>query len=212
MRRIDALALCLGLLLAGCKFVPTASKAGNEGGGAKFDPDKTVADIWEPKVIPYLTAKAGSFTDVRSLAKSNPEAAGQKYGYKEKQGTSPWTVIVRIEGKIIAANTESRASSIDVDADGDGAADARIQIGPVMRGTALRDALDFVSFNDFTNQIDFAQFGKAFNTYVDKTITSKLPRDGLIGKSVKIMGAYPLGSPNELPLVTPATLELAASP
>jgi len=205
--------LCLALLVAGCKFVPTASKNGgaNEAGAATFDADKIVAQIWEPKVIPYLTAKAGNFSDVRALAKTSAEAAGQKYGYKEKQGTTPWTVVVRIEGKIIAANTESRAGTIDVDADADGTADARIQIGPVMRGTALRDALDFVSFNDFTNQIDFAQFGKAFNVHVDKTLTSKLPRDRLIGRSVKVMGAYPLGAPNELPLVTPATLELAGS-
>ena len=33
-----------------------------------------------------------------------------------------------------------------------------VQIGPAMRGTAIRDALDFVSFNDFTNQIDFARY------------------------------------------------------
>ena len=32
----------------------------------------------------------------------------------------------------------------------------RVQIGPAIRGTALRDTLDFVDFNDFTNQIDFA--------------------------------------------------------
>ena len=58
-----------------------------------------------------------------------------------------------------------------------------MQIGPAMRGTALRDALDFVDFNAFTNQIDFAQFGKSFNTYANKTVLSKLPRDGLDGKT-----------------------------
>ena len=77
---------------------------------------------------------------------------------------------MRVEGKIVAANTQSRAATIDVDVDGDGKADARVQIGPAMRGTALRDSLDFVQFNEFTNQIDFAQFGKAFNAYADKTV------------------------------------------
>ena len=54
----------------------------------------------------------------------------------------------------------------------------RVQIGPAMRGTALRDALDFVDFNAFKNQIDFAQFGKSFNTYANTTVLSKLPREG----------------------------------
>ena len=74
----------------------------------------------------------------------------------------------RLEGKIVASNTQSRAATIDVDVDGDGKADLRAQIGPAMRGTALRDALDFVDFNSFKNQIDFAQFGKSFNTYVER--------------------------------------------
>ena len=66
--------------------------------------------------------------------------------------------MVKFDGVIVAADTESRASTISVDATGQGKADAIVQIGPAMRGTAIRDALDFVSFNDFTNQIDFARY------------------------------------------------------
>ena len=69
-----------------------------------------------------------------------------------------------------------------------------MQIGPAMRGTAIRDALDFVSFNDFTNQIDFARFGKAFNPTVNRTVLEKLPRDNLIGRKVTVIGAYALGA------------------
>jgi predicted lipoprotein len=203
------LVICAFLLLAGCKFIET-KKQGEHGGGNAFDPEKMVAEMWDTKVIPYLRGKAGDFKDVRTLEKASPEEAGQKYGYKEKQGTTPWTVAVTLAGKIAATNVQSRAGTIDVDVDADGKADARVQIGPVMRGTALRDALDFVSFNDFTNQIDYAQFGKAFNTHVDKTITSKLPRDALTGKGVTILGVYPFGPASQLPLVTPA--ELALSP
>ena len=206
------LALAAGLGLGACKILPTPSAQGGEGNASGFNPDKMVEDIWASKVIPYLQQKAGPFAEVHALAKTDQAAAGAKYGNPKKQANSPWTFAVRVEGKIIAANTQSRAGTIDIDVDGDGKADARVQIGPAVRGTALRDSLDFVQFNDFTNQIDFAQFGKAFNTYVDKTLTSKLPREGLTGKSVKILGAYSLGSPNELPLITPATLEFAASP
>jgi predicted lipoprotein len=87
-----------------------------------------------------------------------------------------------------------------------------VQIGPVIRGTVLRDSLDFVSFNAFTNQTDFAQFGKAFNVHVDRNALSKLPREGLVGRSVTVVGAFPPPKANELPLVTPALITLGPTP
>ena len=84
-------------------------------------------------------------------------------------------------------------------------------IGPAMRGTALRDSLDFVDFNSFKNQIDFAQFGKSFNTYANAAVLSKLPREGLDGKQVKLLGAYVPASGSDLPLMTPAEAEIGSA-
>lgn len=202
------------LALAGCKFVPTAEKHKTASQNSAQAPDKgfdaKVAEIWDSKVIPYATAKAGPFVEVRDALARDPEAAGGKYGFREKAGSSPWTVLAKVDGRVVAANTESRAASLDVDADGDGKADLRIQIGPVFRGTAIRDSLDFVNFNAFTNQIDFAQFGKAFNTHVDKTVTSKLDRAGVVGKTVKALVAYPVPPAGEMPLAVPLAIELGA--
>jgi predicted lipoprotein len=205
------LAVSVGISLTACKILPTPS-AENGGNTPAFNADKMVGDVWAAKVVPYLQQKAGPFPEVHALAKADPAAAGGKYGNPKKQANSPWTFAVRLEGKIVAANTQSRAATMDVDVDGDGKADARVQIGPAMRGTALRDSLDFIQFNDFTNQIDFAQFGKAFNTYADKTVLSKLPRDALEGRSVRVVGAYVMGNGQGLPLVTPAEVEIEPKP
>ncbi|WP_027167579.1 DUF2291 family protein [Mesorhizobium sp. WSM3224] len=207
------LAALAGLSLSACKILPTpSSQSGDGDNSSAFNPDKMVEEIWAPKVIPYLRQKAGPFAEVHALAKTDPAAAGAKYGNPKKQANSPWTFAVRVEGKIVAANTQSRAATIDVDGDGDGNADARVQIGPAMRGTAIRDSLDFVQFNDFTNQIDFAQFGKAFNAHADKTVLSKLPRDGLEGRTAKMLGAYTIEGGQDLPLVTPAEAEIGPKP
>ena len=171
-----------------------------------------VEDIWASKVIPYLNQKAGPFAEVDALAKSDAKAAGEKYGNPRKQANSPWTYAARVEGRIVAANTQSRAGSIDVDVDGDGKADVRAQIGPALRGTALRDVLDFVNFNEFTNQIDFAQYGKSFNTYSDRTVLSKLPREALEGRTARLLGAYVPASGTDLPLLTPAEAEIGPAP
>jgi predicted lipoprotein len=200
------------LVLAGCKFVPTAEKQTKASVNSAQAPDKAfdakVAELWDAKVIPYASAKAGALPDVLAAIKTDADAAGAEFGYKEKGGSSPFTFLARIEGKVVEGNTQSRAATLDVDADGDDKADARVQIGPVIRGTAIRDSLDFVNFNDFTNQIDFAQFGKAFNTHVNSGTLEKLPRDSLLGKTVLVLGAFPLPQGSELPLVTPITIEI----
>jgi predicted lipoprotein len=196
--------------LAGCKILPTLTEEEKAAAAAAeaFNPDRMVEETWTPKVLPYLEGKAGTFQQVSQLAASDAKAAGEKYGNPRKQANSPWTYVARVEGKIVASNTQSRAATIDVDVDGDGKADVRAQIGPAMRGTALRDSLDFVDFNSFKNQIDFAQFGKSFNTYANSNVLSKLPREGLDGKTVKLLGAYVPGSGSDLPLMTPAQAEI----
>jgi predicted lipoprotein len=199
--------------LGGCKLLPTPTEESKAAAAAEaFNPDKMVEDMWAPKVLPYLEGKAGRFQDVSALAKADANAAGAKYGNPKKQANSPWTYVVTVDGRIVASNTQSRSASIDVDVDGDGKADVRAQIGPAIRGTMLRDALDFVDFNSFTNQIDFAQFGKSFNTYVNANVLAKLPRDGLDGKQAKLLGAYVPASGNDLPLLTPAEAEIGQAP
>jgi predicted lipoprotein len=199
--------------LAGCKILPTPTEEDKAAAAAEaFNPDRMVEEMWAPKVLPYLEGKAGAFQEVSQLAASDAKAAGEKYGNPRKQANSPWTYIAKAEGKIVASNTQSRAASVDVDVDGDGKADLRAQIGPAMRGTALRDALDFVDFNSFKNQIDFAQFGKSFNTYANTTVLSKLPREQLDGRTAKLLGAYVPGSGSDLPLMTPAQAEFGPAP
>ncbi|WP_026616635.1 DUF2291 family protein [Ensifer aridi] len=210
MRNLKAAAVLVlagAMALSSCKIIktPTSEEAAQAATGG-FAPDRMVAEIWDSKVLPYLDKKAGPFPEVAALAASDPDAAGAKYGHKEKQGSAPWTFATRLSGTIVAAETKSRSAYVEVDADGDGKADARVQIGPAIRGTAIRDSLDFVNFNEFKNQIEWAQYGKAFNTHVNGLVLEKLSRDGLVGKKIEAVGAYPLPAKGQLPLVAPARL------
>ncbi|THD43472.1 MAG: DUF2291 domain-containing protein [Bradyrhizobium sp.] len=216
MRSVQCAAtLCLGVLLASCRLIPTAEvkSMGDTSlmnGAASFDPDKIVASIWAAKVIPYFEQKAGPFVAVIDLAANAPDEAGAKYGYRAKSDGAPWTLMVKIAGTIVAADTDSRAATVGVDARGNGKPDAIVQIGPAMRGTAIRDALDFVSFNDFTNQIDFARFGKSFNTYVNHAALEKLPRSDLLGRKITLIGAFTLDFTGGPPLVTPVEITIGS--
>ncbi|WP_412065250.1 DUF2291 family protein [Rhizobium sp. SYY.PMSO] len=196
--------------LPGCKIVktPTAEeKAAAEAKNA-FDPAARVDAIWQSQAIPSLEKRAGDLKAVLQALAASPDEAGARYGNPRKQSGSPWTYAVKLSGRVVAADTASRAATLDVDVDGDGKADAKVQIGPAIRGTALRDALDFVDFNSFKNQIEWAQFGKAFNEKINAAFLGTLPRDGLAGKTVTVTGAFPQPMSGQLPLVTPSALTL----
>ena len=193
------------LALGGCKFVKTEDEQKQAAAGA-FNPDRLVADIWDSQVVPYLEGRAGAFEEVSALAASDLSAAAGKYGHKEKQGNAPWTFAAKVDGVIVAEETKSRAAYVDVDVDGDKKADVRVSIGPAIRGTAIRDSLDFVNFNAFKNQIEWAQYGKSFNTHVNGLLLEKLPREGLTGKTIKAIGAYPLPAKGQLPQFVPVTI------
>ncbi len=110
---------------------------------------------------------------------------------KKRKG-SPWNFRVKGSGVILAANTESRASTIDIDLfPPDGTTDLVLQIGPVFKDSAIRDSLDFISFTDFTNQLEFARLSNAFNKVVNQDVTGKLDRENLMGKKISFWGRSP---------------------
>ncbi|WP_017967776.1 DUF2291 family protein [Rhizobium leguminosarum] len=204
------LAAIVAAALPGCKIIktPTAEEKAAAAAKTAFDPNAKVEAIWQSEAVPYFEKRAGDLKDVMQLSVSSPDAAGEKYGNPRKQSSSPWTYAVKITGKVVAADTASRAATLDVDADGDGKADAKVQIGPALRGTALRDTLEFVNFNEFKNQIEWAQFGKAFNEKANTAFLFAIPREGLVGKTVTTIGAFPLPKSGELPLITPSELKV----
>ena len=208
-RSAATILLVCGVALSGCKIIktPTAEEAAKADGGA-FNPDKMAADAWDAKVIPFFNSKAAPLAEVLTAVSGDVETAGGKYGHREKQGNAPWTFAAKLEGRIVAVEAKSRAGYADVDIDGDAKPDVRVQIGPAVKGTAIRDSLDFVNFNEFKNQIEWAQYGKAFNAYVNGALLAKLPRDTLTGKRMKAVGAFPLPPKGEIPLFTPVIVSV----
>jgi len=205
------IAALVAAALPGCKIIKTPTAEEKAAAAAKdaFDPNAKVEAIWQSQAVPYFEKRAGELKDVVAAVAAGADQAGEKYGNPKKQASSPWTYAVKFTGKVVAADTQSRAATLDVDADGDGKPDAKVQIGPALRGTALRDTLDFVNFNEFKNQIEWAQFGKAFNEKANTAFLSAVPRDGITGKTVTVVGAFPLPSGSDLPLITPSELTVA---
>ena len=174
-----------------------------------FKPDEYVESVWEDKVVPLFKEKSLPIEDIIPTWRRDQQAAGEKFGYREKAEGSPWNFRVKGSGVVVGANTESRASTIDIDLlPGDGTADLSVQIGPVFKDSSIRDSLDFVSFTDFTNQLEFGQLSNAFNKVVNNDVVSKLDRNKLMGTKISFLGAFTQLQDSDLIRVTPVFLEI----
>jgi predicted lipoprotein len=103
-------------------------------------------------------------------------------------GPPPKAQFVKGVGMVSAIDRQSRVGVLRVQIVNGGPAVA-IQIGPVIRGTALRDASSFIQFSSFTNQFDYAGAANALNDYALKNVIAPVPVDALQGRVVSFVGA-----------------------
>lgn len=194
------------LALAGCKIVPNAGEGATAGGA--FDAKAYAAGLWAEKVLPYLTSTAYPLPEILVAVAQDLAVAGQTAGYRPATEGSPWTFIVSGTGAVTKKNTASRAGTLTVALDGTAPpAEIAIQIGPVVRGNAVRDSLPFVSFKDFTNQLEFADVGKAFTALAVEAISADAAAIAE-GQKISFVGAMSLNSKTDKIVVTPVSLKV----
>jgi len=180
--------------------VTGASSQTAQGAAARF-----VDPIWTSKVLPVFQEKAQDIARILPEIRSAPDAAGQKYGRRE--ATNPYNYMVKGTGKVIEIHNESQAGTAIVEIPGL-TEKVSLQIGPVVRGTALRDATGIVSFNQFSNQLDYADVSKEMNVRALKSAFAKTDPSSLAGKTVTFFGALTFDPHSKSPiLITPVKID-----
>ncbi|CAN5426456.1 DUF2291 family protein [soil metagenome] len=197
-------------LLAGCKVVPIAAdRAARERQSGVFDAARYVSTIWDAQAAPYWTRSAAPFPDLAASIDRDLDVAGAHAGRRAGDG-SPWTFVAQGQGVVTRIDTAARAGRLTVAAPvaGGQARDVEIQVGPVVSGSTLRDSLPFVTFNDFANQIAFAEVGGAMSR---RAVAQARPiAQGLkVGDRVTFLGAFALSTARDPILLTPVRLERA---
>jgi predicted lipoprotein len=197
--------LLLPALLLGCKIAtvrPIESKD-DARGPQDFDAEAYVASLWSED-LPAALDQAVDLGEFLPVFETGPEAAGETWGRRE--GSGPLHVIVKGSGRVAEVDTSSRSgrARVEIETPG-GPREVVVQIGPVLQGTSIRDALPTVSFDQFVNQIQFADVANALNTEVETRLLATLEPEGLVGHRVHFEGMTTVGDP---PLVvTPVQLE-----
>jgi predicted lipoprotein len=165
-----------------------------------------VDPIWATKVLPTIEEKARDIAKILPEIRADPNSAGQKYGRRE--ATNPYNYMVKGTGKVTEMHTESQAGTATIEIPGLGEKVA-LQIGPVVRGTALRDATGAVSFNQFTNQLDYADVSKEMNARALKTAFANADPNSIAGKTLTFFGAFTFDPHSKSPiLITPIKIDL----
>jgi predicted lipoprotein len=171
-----------------------------ESKGAQFS-DK----VWDSKVLPVIQEKAQDIVMIVQEIRTDPAAAGEKYGRRES--TNPYSYMVKGSGKVLEVHTESQAGTVVLEVPGLSEKIA-LQIGPVVRGTALRDATGAAPFDQFTNQLDYADVSKEMNRRAVKEAFAKIAPSSLADKTITFFGAFTFDPRAKgLILVTPVKVE-----
>ena len=116
--------------------------------------------------------------------------------------------IVKGEGTVTEVNREKKAGFMTLKLAGyDGPIAVRLQIGPVYKGSAVRDTLSFIKYEDYKNQVDWAKVSQAIHAAVDKEVIEKLDMQTIVGKNISFTGCFSVAGDKEI-LVTPVEIEV----
>ncbi|MCW1830886.1 DUF2291 domain-containing protein [Pantoea ananatis] len=164
-----------------------------------------IGQLWQQKLVPQIVAQAkplGELTQ-RLQSEKDLDSACRALGYRA-QSENPCIFSVSVSGEVTALDTTSRNGKMKVKtASGD---TVTIQVGPIIRGTALRDAYKGASYQDFNDQVMFSDFGKAINQQAVTMIHNAAVKPGDRVDVVGVFSSWDI--PHALPDITPAQITL----
>lgn len=154
-----------------------------------------------PNVQTDIEARAVDAATLAAAIAADRKAAELQYGVGEGVGR---VMSVKFSG--VVGDGKSGIYKVAVDGVPD-TLQIRVQTGPAINGTELRDATGKITFGQFTNQIEYQDAGSALNNEMKRQVLAKLDAGALSGKTVSVVGAFKLVNPKSW-LVTPVRLDV----
>lgn len=209
-KRILILLAILAMTLstaAGCVKVVKIGEEGKYTGQVEFNAGDDVAKIWESNALQEMNEKAIDLTQFLTEANGDIKSLADKYG-KYSMGTSgELNYVVKGSGTVTEVDNASKAGFMKIQLDDySGAEEVKIQIGPVYKGSSIRDSLSFIKFGDYTNQEEWAAVSQSINKLVAEEVVAPMKPETLQGKTVSFVGAF-TAADNTQVLITPVVLE-----
>ena len=132
---------------------------------------------------------------------ADPQAAGERYGVATSIGP---VLPITFSGVV----GEGRNGIYEIQVAGlPDSLTIRLQTGPAINGTDLRDATGSIEFGQFTNQIEYQDAGAAINDEMKRQVLDEIDTSDLSGERVTATGVFKLINRDNW-LVTPVSLQV----
>jgi predicted lipoprotein len=161
-----------------------------------------------PKVKGAIEARAVDAVTLAAAVAKDKDAAAKQYGVEPaKSGVATANgAVISVKFTGVVGKGDSGVYDVAVEGVPSGMT-IRMQTGPAIYGTDLRDATGTISFGQFVNQIDYQNAGSALNKETKKQVLAKVDTAKLSGKTVSVIGAFKLLTADNW-LITPVRLDV----
>ncbi len=157
--------------------------------------------MWDSQIVPEITGEATDLATLLTESEGKPSSVADKYAV----GSSKKCFAVKGTGTVASVKDGNNGALI-VTLDGySGDAEISIQVGPVYKGTTIRDSLSFLSAQDFTNQVEWAEISSSINAKVASSVVADLDTASAAGKKITFTGTFS----GDTVTITPVQLELS---
>ena len=114
--------------------------------------------------------------------------------------------MIKGTGSVISLNTASRVGTVSIALLKKYDSEIFITLGPVIKKDSIRDAVKFIQFNDFVNQLDFADVSRIIKVRVLNEIIGPLNLKEITGKKIHFEGAITFDRKDKI-YITPTNIE-----
>ena len=154
-----------------------------------------------PRIQSVVQERAVDAVTLAQAIAADKDAAIAEYGTPASTGAIMMVTVTGVAG-------EPRAGVYPLDVEGlPEDQKIRVQTGPAINGTDLRDAPGDIAFGGFKNQIEYQDAGAGINRAMAARVLEPVDTANLTGKTVTVTGAFRLINPANW-LITPVSLEV----
>ena len=204
---ITILCFVMMFALTGCVKVVQIGHEAEVTGAKSFNAAENVEAIWESQALPELKQNAVDLPQFLTESNGKLSSLASKYGHYSMGDKGELSYIVKGQGKITEVNNEKKAGYMTLQLEVYSAPEqVKLQIGSVYKGSAVRVCLSFIKYEDYTNQVDWAQVSQSIHDVIDKDVVKKADVANLKGKTVEFTGCFSVGSNQKEILVTPVEM------
>lgn len=153
-----------------------------------FNPKNYVNSIWQSKVLPTVLEKSTELSTVLLALQSNTSQAEQRFAIQSSDGS--YNFLIKGQATVVAVSSNSRNGYVTLRLSNyKGSTAILMQVGPVIFGTAIRDSMSFINFDQFSNQVQYQQVSDELNAHVAQVLQG-IDIATLKNKTITFYGAF----------------------